>query len=286
MSTVELHIHAGAPVECVDGPAGRVSRLETDAAGNLSALRVETGRGEFVVPEREVRDVRPDGTVLLHCRLPELGAAGADSPAGAAAGPVGTLSLREERLVARKELEQVGEVVVRTEVDEVPGRLEVEALREEVEVEHQPLGQVVSERREPWEEDGVLIVPVYEEQLVVTKRLVLREQIRIRRVRTAERQLFEETLRRERAVVDDPGRPGLVRELHPTDPPADSHPIDRRLLDGESASAEPRLVDGHSAPIVDPLLPTGDEIRRATEGGDPDRPAGSFLDRVVRKALD
>src|SRR5436305_3183024 len=66
--------------------------------------------------------------------------------------PVGTLSLREERLVARKELEQVGEVVVRTEVDEVPGRLEVEALREEVEVEHQPLGQVVSERREPWED--------------------------------------------------------------------------------------------------------------------------------------
>jgi hypothetical protein len=62
--------------------------------------------------------------------------------------------------------------------------------------------------------------------------------------------------------------------------------VERRLLDGEPASAEPRLVDGHSAPIVDPLLPNADEIRRATEGGDPDRPAGSFLDRVVRKARD
>src|SRR5207247_10618278 len=117
---------------------------------------------------------------------------------------------------------------------------------------------------------------VYEEQLVVTKRLVLREQLRIRRVRTTERQLFEDTLRRERAVVDDPGRTGLVRELHPTAPPGDSHPVDRPLLHSQRAAT----------PIADPLLPTPEEIRRATEGADPGRPQGSFLDRVVRKAMD
>src|SRR5437763_12826718 len=121
-------------------------------------------------------------------------------------------------------------------------------MRDDVDVEQLPLGQVVSERRDPWEEDGVLIVPIYEEQLVVTKRLVLREQLRVRRVRAAERQLFEQTLRRERAVVEDPGQTGLVRELHPTAPPADSRPADRSAL-----SAEP-------APVVDPLLPTPDEI--------------------------
>ena len=75
---------------------------------------------------------------------------------------------------------------------------------------------VVRERREPWEEDGVLIIPIYEEQLVVTKRLLLRERMRVRRVATTERQLFEDTLRRERLVVEDPAHTGLVREQYPT----------------------------------------------------------------------
>jgi uncharacterized protein (TIGR02271 family) len=128
-----------------------------------------------------------------------------------------TIELREEQLVARKELRDVGDVYIRTEVEEVPGRLEVDALRQEVEVEHVPVGEVVRERVAPWEEDGVLIVPVYEEQLVVSKRLVLREHLRIRRVETSERRLFEDTLRRERLVIEDPNNTGLVHEQYPAD---------------------------------------------------------------------
>src|SRR5262249_28343578 len=64
------------------------------------------------------------------------------------------LELRDEELIARKELRELGEVRVQKEVDEVPGRLEVDALREEVEVEHVPVGNIVNERVEPWEEDG------------------------------------------------------------------------------------------------------------------------------------
>ena len=129
------------------------------------------------------------------------------------------IELREEQLVARKERRDVGEVIIRTEVETAPARLEVEALREEVEVVHEPVGETVAERTDPWEEDGVLIVPVYEEQLVVTKRLVLRERLRVRRLRTTERQLFEDTLKRERLVVEDPqgADSRLVREIYPTD---------------------------------------------------------------------
>ena len=126
-----------------------------------------------------------------------------------------TLELREEELVAHKELRELGEVVIRTQVDEVPGRLEVETLREEVEIEREAVGEFVNERGEPWEDDGVLVVPVYEEQLVVSKRLVLKERIRIRRVRTTDRRLFEETLRRERLVVED--ETGMVHERYATD---------------------------------------------------------------------
>ena len=146
------------------------------------------------------------------------------------AGPVDrTLELREEELVPHKEMRDVGEAVVRTEVEELPGRVEVDALRQEVQVEHEPVGRVVSERVPPWEEEDSLVVPVYEEQLVVVKRLVLREQLRIRRVSTTERRVFEDTLRRDRAVIEDPSNSGLVVERYPTDEePVDRHADDRR----------------------------------------------------------
>lgn len=130
-----------------------------------------------------------------------------------------TLELREEELVAHKELREAGQVRVRTRVEEVPSRLEVDSYFEEVEVQHEPVGQAVSERRQPWEEHGELIVPVYEEQLVVTKRLILREHLRIRRVGSHRSQVFEDTIRRDRLVVEDPQDTGRVRETYPTDDP-------------------------------------------------------------------
>ncbi|HEY1298159.1 MAG TPA: YsnF/AvaK domain-containing protein [Chloroflexota bacterium] len=126
------------------------------------------------------------------------------------------MELRQEELTARKDLQQSGEIILRTRVEEVPGRLEVDAYAEDVEITHEPVGQVVNERGQPWEEDGTLIVPVYEEQLVVSKRLVLRERLRIRKVGTTQRQLFEDTVRREHLVIEDPQHTGRVHEIYPT----------------------------------------------------------------------
>jgi len=148
-----------------------------------------------------------------------------------------TIELREKELVARKDFREAGEIRVRTTIEEVPTRLEVEALREEVEVEHVPVGQIVTERLEPWEEDGVLTVPVYEEQLVVVKRLVLREHLRIRRVGTVERQLFQDTLRQERLVIEDPNDTNLVHERY-ADVDVDDGDRDDRRHDAEKADDE------------------------------------------------
>ena len=148
-------------------------------------------------------------------QLTDRGAA--PDPTGAVSTGEQTIELREERLVAHKDLRELGEIRIRTTVAEVPGRLEIEARREEVAVEHTPVGQIVSERLGPYEEDGVLVVPIYEEQLVVVKRLVLKEHLRVRRVTSTERQLFEDTLRRDRLVIEDPDNTGLVHEQYPTD---------------------------------------------------------------------
>ena len=178
-------------------------------------------------PEVEARSPREDlsdePTIVIARPgppSPSEAARAAQLPAQTAFDDERTLELREEELIAHKELRELGEVTLRTAIDDVPGRLEVDAYREEVLIEHEPVGQVVSEREAPREEDGVLVVPVYEEQLVVSKRLVLKERLRIRRIRTTERQLFEDTLRRERLVIEDPQNTGLVHEQHPTEAPA------------------------------------------------------------------
>jgi uncharacterized protein (TIGR02271 family) len=152
------------------------------------------------------------------------------------------IELREEQLVANKQLRDLGEVVVRTEVESVPARLEVDALREEVEVVHEPVGQTVAERDDPWEEDGVLVVPIYEEQVVVSKRLVLRERLRVKRVRTTDRQLFEDTVRRERLVVEDPQHTRLVHEVYPTEDEARGPEADATTAEDADGTFLTRLV--------------------------------------------
>jgi uncharacterized protein (TIGR02271 family) len=243
-------IHPGAPVECTDGRLGTVDSLETDG---LQVRRGWTDQ-KVLVPFRFVEHVTNEGSVQLSCARNDLGRL-VDAPAaqGSAATEPDleqTIELKEEQLVAHKDMREVGQVQIRTEVEEVPGRLEVEAFREEVEVEHVPVGQVVTEKVAPWEEDGVLIVPVYEEQLVLSKRLVLREHLRVRRVETSERQLFEETLKRERLVVEDPNNTGLVHERFPAGE------------DGE------RPAD------------------RVPDKPDPRHHEGGFLEKVVRKAFE
>ncbi|MFN2521297.1 MAG: YsnF/AvaK domain-containing protein [Candidatus Limnocylindria bacterium] len=127
------------------------------------------------------------------------------------------LQLHEEELVPHKEMQEVGTVTIRTEIEERPERFEIEALREEVEIEHLPAGEEVRAREEPREENGAYIVPVYEEQLVVSKRLILKERLRITRVSRTEKRIFEDTLRHERAVVEHPENTPLVNELYPED---------------------------------------------------------------------
>jgi len=128
-----------------------------------------------------------------------------------------TLELREEELIAHKERVEAGAVNVRKVTEEVPSQLEVDAVRDELEVEHVPIGQVVAERAEAREEGGLWIIPVYEEQLVVVKRLVLREELRVRRIPVHEKRVIQETVRRDRVEIDGQGLTERVHERYPTE---------------------------------------------------------------------
>ena len=89
------------------------------------------------------------------------------------------IELAEEQLrVSKREVER-GRVVVRTRVEEREEIAEAALRQEDVTIERVPIGRPVEVTPQVREEDGVLIVPVLEERLVVTTELVLKEEIRI-----------------------------------------------------------------------------------------------------------
>jgi uncharacterized protein (TIGR02271 family) len=112
------------------------------------------------------------------------------------------LELVEERVeVGKREVER-GRVVLRTRVEERPEIVETEVEEDEVSVERVAVDRPIESMPEVREEDGVLVVPVVEEQLVLTKRLVLKEEIRITR-RTRTRMVRETVpLRFERVEIE------------------------------------------------------------------------------------
>src|SRR5215217_6384255 len=90
------------------------------------------------------------------------------------------IALVEERLeVGTREIER-GRVQIRTKVDTREELVETALRQDEVQVDRVPIDRPVETVPVVREEDGVLIVPIMEERLVVTKQLFLKEELRIR----------------------------------------------------------------------------------------------------------
>lgn len=94
-----------------------------------------------------------------------------------------------------------GRVRVRKRIETREETVDTPVVHEEIVVEHVPVNRLVEDRApEVREEDGVLIIPLIEELLVVEKRLMVREEIRVSRRRTTTSSPQTVQLRRE--VVD------------------------------------------------------------------------------------
>ncbi len=112
--------------------------------------------------------------------------------------------LREELKVSKREVE-TGRVVVHKTVSERDETVEMLLRRTDVSVERVPVGRTVTEAPASREEGDVLIIPVLEEVLVVEKRLVLKEELHIRKT-TTERTAHEVVrLRTENAQIEPSG---------------------------------------------------------------------------------
>lgn len=109
--------------------------------------------------------------------------------------------VEEEARIEKREI-VTGRVRVQTHVDVIQQPVRASLQEETVEVTRVPVGRDITAMPEVRTENGVTIVPVVEEVLVVEKRLVLKEELHIRRqTRTEEVQVPVE-LRKERVEVE------------------------------------------------------------------------------------
>ena len=112
------------------------------------------------------------------------------------------IPLVEERLHVSTRAVETGRVRVRTVVDEQTEYARADLFRDAVQVDRVLIDREVTAVPIVREEGDTLIFPVVEEVLVIQKRLILKEEVRVTRTRTAE--AFEQpvTVRSTRAVVD------------------------------------------------------------------------------------
>jgi uncharacterized protein (TIGR02271 family) len=109
--------------------------------------------------------------------------------------------LQEEVRVDKREV-LTGKVRIQTVAEAFEEKAEAVLQGERVEVTRIPVDRVVSEAPAVRTEGDVTIVPVLEEVLFVEKRLVLKEELHIRRTATTETVEVPVTLRRQRAVIE------------------------------------------------------------------------------------
>jgi uncharacterized protein (TIGR02271 family) len=103
-------------------------------------------------------------------------------------------------------------------VEHVPATSSHAVEREELEVERVRLDRLLDQPVEPYQDGEWLVVPVMEEVLVVTKQLVLTEEVRIRTKWVTEQQEVYEILRREHVSVED-------ATIHGVQGPVDAQPV-------------------------------------------------------------
>ncbi len=112
----------------------------------------------------------------------------------------------EETLRIEKREFESGRVLVHKTVTERDEVAEVLLRQQDLIVERVPVGRTVSEAPQTRQDGDTLIVPILEEVLVVEKRLVLKEELHIRKQSSERTEQHKVRLRTEHVEIERSGR--------------------------------------------------------------------------------
>lgn len=117
-----------------------------------------------------------------------------------ASGETRVLPVMEEQLDIRKVAVETGAVRVRKIVHEESRTVDMSLMQEEVSITRVPVNKVVEDKFHSRQEGDTLVIPIFKE--VITKHLVLVEEVRITTRRSPETSTQQVSLKREEAVVE------------------------------------------------------------------------------------
>jgi uncharacterized protein (TIGR02271 family) len=118
---------------------------------------------------------------------------------------VAAIPLVEEQVVIEKQEVETGRHRIRVSVEERQEMVPVELARDEVEIERVPVNRPVTQLPSVRLEGSTTIIPVVEEVVVMEKRLVLVEEIHVRRKSGTTTQNIPVMLRSEQADIERTG---------------------------------------------------------------------------------
>jgi uncharacterized protein (TIGR02271 family) len=125
-----------------------------------------------------------------------------DAPQASGRADEAVLPLVEEELKVDTREVQTGRVSVRTVTEHVEEIARVALATSEAEITRVPVGREVAEAPPVRQDGDVLVIPVLEEVAVIERRLVLREEVRIRMRSATDTVEVPVTLRRQHATVE------------------------------------------------------------------------------------
>jgi uncharacterized protein (TIGR02271 family) len=195
---MESSFQPGAVVVSRDGLPGFVDPAFLPI-NEQAVVQVQFERGERLVIPVNVLDRQEDGTYVLPMTLAEAMTTWRDPSEN---GETLTIPVAEERLVRQIRKIETGRVRITkrisTRVEEVDDPLIQETLHVERVAVNRPIDEPVPARHE----GDTLIIPVFEETLVVRKQLILKEELHVTRRKTESHRPQQVTLRREEVSVE------------------------------------------------------------------------------------
>jgi uncharacterized protein (TIGR02271 family) len=188
----------------VSGPQGLHGTIDTAAwplDGSRDQIEILFDDGQRVRVARDVLE-RVDAR---HYRIPTAAAALLErdrSGSATTSEAAVVVPVIQEHLNIGKRTVESGRVRVRKVVREVEETIDQPLAREEVTIERVPVGRIVEGPQQARQEGDDWIIPVVEEVLVVEKRLMLKEELHVRKRTVQERHHQRVTLQHEEPVIE------------------------------------------------------------------------------------
>lgn len=176
----------GTPARRITGHGGLTGHLLRDLPADSSqSVEVELEDGTRILVPADALQPLPGGGYHLPISAADVQRSFANVAGNQAAVQTGdqVIPVVQEQVTIEKQLVDTARVRIRKRVSEYVEEVAPELMREEVEVHRVAVNRYVDGPMPPHEDGDTLVIPLLEEVLVVEKRLLLREEIRITKAR-------------------------------------------------------------------------------------------------------